>query len=99
MDAKELEHLHRHPDTIGYKFLNVQDELWLRTIRCLIGSFGNTRSSEAGATGTRAGPGFPLRFLGSWYESLRNSECFLNPNRSKHASKEHASLLHDKVFI
>ena len=93
-----LEHLLRHPDSIGHKFLLIQDGLWLRTIRYLVSNTSNLAIVDAGRTGTRSGPGPPIRFLDCWFEPLFEQGCFVNPMRCKRTSKEYAQRLYDQVF-
>ena len=61
-----MEHLHRHKDSVAFKLLGVQDDECLRTCRYLAGS----QSLDAGATGTRAGRGYPLRWGAVWIEAV-----------------------------
>ena len=93
-----LEHLHRHTDTIGHMFMTIQNDLWLRTMRCLVGGLARSWTTDSGATGTRASPGRPNRILGPWYDRLRQDGCFDNPERSKALSKEHATRLYALMF-
>ena len=88
-----LEHLLRHPNSIGCQFLFVQDRLWFRTTRMLTGNMSLSVSVDAGRTGARSGPGAPIRFLDNWFEQLSEQGCFVNANRCKRTSKAHAENL------
>ena len=93
-----LEHIRRHPDSPSFALLLAQDDGWLRERRREVGSFGNSRTAEAGKTQTRAGPGFPIRFFSNWLEALDSQGVIVNPSRSKDITKAGAERLYKIVF-
>ena len=93
--ATWIEHVRRHELTPSAILLDAQRDEWLRERRRETGSFGALRSEDRGATATRLGPGFPLRFAVGWLEELENQpEGFSNPRRESRISKENAERLH-----
>ena len=95
-----VEHLFRHQETLGFKFLSVQDDLWLQTCRIL----ANSGSELAGHTRARSGPGKPLRWSTGWLEKVGSVELedvgcgWENPGRSQQVTRRRADVLHFEVF-
>ena len=79
-----LEHLRRHPETPSAMVFAVQDDLWMDTVRFLY---------AAGSTGTRTGPGKPIRWGERWVGLLEESCGIENPLRDKGLTRERTSLL------
>ena len=76
-----------------------QTDQWLREKRYAAGSFGKSRNADAGATNTRASPGFPMRWGGGWLEEMSGlTGGWENAGKSKSTSKERASVLADKFL-
>ena len=88
-----IEHLRRHPECLQSCFLDVQDDFWLRERRALVGGLGASRSIFAGATRTRSGPGFPLRFFSKWLEECDSQDRIENPCKAKMVTQQHADHL------
>ena len=88
-----LEHLQRHPESPGSMLLEVQDDLWVQTLRALnvkSASFDNVLS---GRTNTRSGPGKPIRWAESWVQALKVASGIANPMRDKALTRERAQLV------
>ena len=96
--ATWIEHLRRHPESIGCNFFDIQDDTWLRSQRLQAGKFSMFRSLDVGATETRAGAGYPIRFAAKWLEALSENGGLSNPERSKSISKANADQLFQFVF-
>ena len=79
-----LEHIRRHPETPGAIVLGVQEDLWLDTLRFL---------HAAGGTGTRTGPGKPIRWGERWIQLLVENGGVDNPDRDKALTRERATIL------
>ena len=93
-----VEHLRRHPESLGCTFLEIQDDSWLRSQRLKVGKFGGSRSLESGETATRAAAGYPIRFASKWLEALSADGGLTNPERSKTLSKANAHRLFEFCF-
>ena len=93
-----IEHLRRHPDTVGCRFSEIQNDEWLRSQRLSVGMFGISRSLEAGETRTRSGAGYPIRSGANWLEALSKDGGLRNPERSKSVSKANADILFQFMF-
>ena len=65
-----VEHMFRHTDRPSFHLIQSQDDTWLETCRYLANRFSSTRTATAGETGTRSGPGHPLRWGGVWLASV-----------------------------
>ena len=84
-----IEHCGRHPDCPAALLLACQDPFWLQTLRALYGSFGHFGSLDVGRTGTRAGPGKPIRYLGPWFHLID----FENEARDRSKSRGTAQIV------
>ena len=94
-----VEHCRWHGESPAGQLLRCQDPEWLQLRRALSGSLRTSGSIDAGITGTRAGPGKPIRYLGTWYQTL----SFDNPCKDISQSRETSMLLwtaarHGKLF-
>ena len=96
--ATWIEHLRRHPESIGCRFLSIQDDAWLRSQRLQAGKFSMFRSLDGGATETRAGAGYPIRFAAMWLEALSENGGLSDPERYRSISKANADQLFQLVF-
>ena len=63
-----------------------------------MGGLGASRSIFAGATRTRSGPGFPLRFFSKWLEELDSQDRIENPRKAKVVTQKHADHLFLIIF-
>ena len=79
-----LEHLQRHPDMPANVLVWTQDDLWLQALRAL---------HPSATTGTRSGPGKPLRWSESWVASIRETLGLENAERDKMKTRERAMLV------
>ena len=88
-----LEHLKRHPDIPAAALLEVQDDVWLQTIRALTSGDVSPSSLVGGRTGTRSGPGKPIRWSESWVKVLEDTSGIANPLRDKGVTRERAQMV------
>ena len=79
-----LEHLQRHPDMPANVLVWTQDDLWLQALRAL---------HPSATTGTRSGPGKPLRWSENWVASIRETLGLENAERDKMKTRERAMLV------
>ena len=87
-----LEHLKRHPDFPAAQLLEVQDDLWLQTLRALHPSADGV-SLSAGRTGTRGGAGKPNRWWAFWVAALTDELGVDNPLRDRDLTSAQATVL------
>ena len=73
--------------------INCQTELWLQTMRALRWTVSTDPDLRFGATGTRGGPGRPLRWGHHWLEKLEEHCGTENQLRCKAVTRERAMLL------
>ena len=98
------EHLHRHLESPGFKLLCSQNDSWLRERRLEAGRFSVSHTANAGATGTRAGAGFPIRWTAGWFERVGAGELegvgvgWENVSRSKRISRLRGQFLRSMIF-
>ena len=98
--ATWVEHLHRHHDHPGYSFLQCQTDDWLRERRRDVGRFSVLRNEDAGATQTRAGPGFPNRWGSCWLALVGDTEQgWNNASRAKTESKRRETIIQNKMLV
>ena len=66
----------------------------LETCRYLVGHSGTSRTLKSGETGTRSGPGFPMRWASGWVAKIGEREGgWENARKDKGVSKERALFL------
>ena len=85
-----VEHLKRHQEMPAAMLVNVQTELWLETMRALRWTVSSHPSIQALGTGTRSGPGKPLRWSERWLDKLQQKLGTENPERNKALTKQRA---------
>ena len=88
-----LEHLLRHKDHPSSILLAAQDDLWLATMRALSWRLGRRASSNAGATGTRAGAGRPNRWGSGWIVALESVYDLENCTRDTELTRQKAMVV------
>ena len=87
-----LEHLKRHPDFPAANLLEIQDDLWLQTLRALHPS-ADGGSLSAGRTGTRGGARKPSRWSAVWVAALADELGVENPFRDSGLAIAQATVL------
>ena len=87
-----LEHLKWDPDFPAAQLLEVQDDLWLQTLRALHPSADGV-SLLAGRTGTRGGAGKPNRWSALWVAALTEELGVDNAARDKTLTRERATMV------
>jgi len=80
-----LEHLSRHLECTAARLIEDQTPQWIEACRAICGG-------AVGETGTRAGPGHPIRYLGVWFHAIE-FEAFHNPKKDKAVSRERSLML------
>ena len=89
-----VEHIWRDKDSRLFHLLQVHDELFLQTVRALVGNLSGSRSIHAGATQTRASPGMLIRWAAGWLEEVgRVGGGWDNPRKHKQQTREKATFL------
>ena len=88
-----VEHLKRHPAMPAALLLEVQCDLWLQTMRALRWTVSRDPSAFLGATGTRSGPGRPLRWSEDWLAKIDDHLGLENGSRNKGLTRERAALV------
>ena len=88
-----VEHLKRHMDMPASLLLEVQCDIWMETMRALRWTVSRDPSAFFGATGTRAGPGRPLRWGERWLAKIDEALGLENTARNKGITRERAALL------
>ena len=88
-----LEHLKRHPANPASLLLDVQTDLWVETMRALRWTVSTHPSLRGGGTGTRSGPGKPIRWAEHWVDALHAAFGLENPTRDKALSRQRAQLV------
>ena len=87
-----LEHLKRHPGFPAAQLLEIQDDLWLQTLRALHPTADGV-SLLAGRTGTRGGAGKPTRWSALWVAALTEELGVDNAFRDKTLTRERAMMV------
>jgi len=93
-----VEHLERHPEMPASVLLKAQTDLWLQTMRALRWTVSSDPMLLSGATGTRSGPGQPIRWSSKWLSWLQEEHGTQNAFRSKTVTERRADFVHDLVF-
>ena len=88
-----VEHLRRHREMPASMLLDCQDSMWLQTIRALRWTVGTDPALRFGATGTRSGPGRPIRWADQWLDKLQENLGTDNPARNKALTRQRATLV------
>ena len=73
--------------------LDVQDEMRLRTMRALRWTVGTDPELRFGATGTRSGPGRPIRWADQWLNKLEEHLGTSNLGRAKALTRQRAMMV------
>ena len=76
----------------------VYNQRYLKTVTPLTKVLLDAGATGAGATETRAGAGYPIRFAAKWLEALSDNGGLSNPERSKSLSKANADQLFQFLF-
>ena len=61
-----VEHVFRHPESLAFQLLHVQDDEWLQTMRILVGRSGGGFNMFGGETQTRTAGIAPQRWGEGW---------------------------------
>ena len=88
-----MEHLKRHPDFPAAMLLETQDAVWLQTIRFLNCGDASSSSLSGGRTGTRSGPGKPIRWAQSWLKAVEDASGITSTLRDKALTRERAQMV------
>ena len=78
--------------------LREQDDVWLQTMRALHWQPSRDGALLSGATGTRAGPGNPIRWSQSWVGRLKNARGVENMERNKRLTKTRAAFVREEFL-
>ena len=88
-----VEHLKRHADMPASLLLEVQCDVWMESMRALRWTVSRDPSWFFGATGTRAGPGRPIRWAENWLRKVDELFGLTNATRDKGLTRQRASLV------
>ena len=87
-----VEHVFRHPESLAYQLLHVQDDEGLKTMRILVGRPGSGFNMFAGEAQTK-------RWGESWVDLVGREKGWDNPARSKALTKDRARLGIDNFIL
>ena len=88
-----VEHVRRHGQTPAALLLNVQSDLWLDTMRALRWTVNSSSFSGMLGTGTRSGPGKPIRWSEQWLHAVEAALGLDNEDRNSGTTRQRAQLV------
>ena len=94
-----VEHVFRHPESLAFQLLHVQDDEWLQTMRILVGRSGGGFNMFGGETQTRTAGIAPQRWGEGWVDLVRREKGWENPARSRALTKARARLVIDNFIL